>query len=101
MNDLTFTPQFLEELIASTDSAKLQKATSICGEDKMCLYDFLSTNDENIGLATMAVNQDNLADKESSSKPQCELGLLLVWAMAERHIFLGNDFPIDNNFSGS
>ena len=68
MNDLNFTPNFLDELLAKADPQDRQAAEDTCGDNKMCLYDTLATDNKDIGLATMTQNDINMENMKSASK---------------------------------
>ena len=68
MNDVSFEPDFLEDLKAKASPEKLQKAESVCGKSEMCLYDSLALNDTNIGRATLELDQINIENMELSSE---------------------------------
>ncbi|XP_022099415.1 fibrillin-1-like [Acanthaster planci] len=63
-NDLTFTPVFLDDLLANAPADQRQAAESTCGDNKVCLYDALSTGDESIGAASSAQNSQNTVSEE-------------------------------------
>ncbi|XP_038046672.1 mucin-like protein [Patiria miniata] len=67
MNDLSFQPKFLEDLLNSVDAETRQKVEEVCGESRECLYDSLALNDTSIGMATLELNEKNSADLESAT----------------------------------
>ncbi|XP_022094182.1 uncharacterized protein LOC110981168 isoform X7 [Acanthaster planci] len=67
INDLSFRPKFLEELLASVDEDQRQKIKEACGDSKECQYDSLTMNDTDIGMATLQLNEKNTADLESAT----------------------------------
>ncbi|XP_022108963.1 uncharacterized protein LOC110989125 [Acanthaster planci] len=67
MNNLTFRPQFLEDLLASLDDEQLERIKAVCGESRECLYDSLVLNDTTIGMATKQVNEKNTEDLISAT----------------------------------
>ena len=48
-------PVFLDEL---SDEA-IANARSVCGNDSQCIYDFSQTNNEELAMVTMTINQEN------------------------------------------
>ncbi|XP_022101039.1 uncharacterized protein LOC110984815 isoform X2 [Acanthaster planci] len=58
VNDETFMPLFLDDLIAAADPAYLTQAQTMCGSDNQCLYDALATNSLVLGVETMSQNQE-------------------------------------------
>ncbi|XP_038045729.1 uncharacterized protein LOC119720211 isoform X2 [Patiria miniata] len=64
-NNLTFVPLFLDELIAEAerdDPTFLAEVRSTCGDNSMCLFDSLATKDTAVGMATMAMDEANVAN---------------------------------------
>ncbi|XP_071795599.1 uncharacterized protein [Asterias amurensis] len=61
-NDITFTPRFLENLIAEATTAELEAVMKLCKNDKMCQFDYLATKDPVFGEAAMMINSENQAE---------------------------------------
>ncbi|XP_033643557.1 uncharacterized protein LOC117303459 isoform X5 [Asterias rubens] len=61
-NDITFTPKFLDNLIAEATTAELDAVMKLCKNDKMCQFDYLSTKDPALGEAAMMINSENQAE---------------------------------------
>ncbi|XP_033642813.1 uncharacterized protein LOC117302931 isoform X2 [Asterias rubens] len=64
-NDPTFTPLFLDQLIASTandDPAFLQESRDMCGTDNQCLFDALATKSLTRGVDTKVQSEENVAE---------------------------------------
>ncbi|XP_061422345.1 mucin-like protein [Lethenteron reissneri] len=51
-NNNTFVPLFYEDLINQTSPERLAFVNASCGGQKDCIFDVLSTNDTNFGMAT-------------------------------------------------
>ncbi|XP_038046056.1 fibrillin-1-like [Patiria miniata] len=66
-NNHSFQPSFYEDLVAAATPEKLTKAQELCGDNKMCLFDTLATDDESIGQSTVMLNEMNSAS-ESAAK---------------------------------
>ena len=67
-NDPTFTPLFLDQLIASTandDPAFLQESRDMCGTDNQCLFDALATKSLTRGVDTKVQSEENVAEARS------------------------------------
>ena len=63
-----FVPSFLEDLIASAGADKVDRAKTVCGQSKMCLFDTLALDDESIGQATKMLNLVNTESETAGSK---------------------------------
>ncbi|XP_071795600.1 uncharacterized protein [Asterias amurensis] len=61
-NDITFTPRFLDNLIAEATTAELEAVMTLCKNDKMCQFDYLATKDPVFGEAAMMINSENQAE---------------------------------------
>ncbi|XP_033100756.1 G surface protein, allelic form 156-like [Anneissia japonica] len=60
LNNLTFVPVFLEDLIEENEGTALyNEAIQECGDDRMCLFDALATSDISFGVNTMEINNNN------------------------------------------
>ena len=68
MNNLDFVPKFLDELLANTSAEELASVKETCGDNDMCLFDTLSTKDEELGKSTMMINDMNTANQKEASK---------------------------------
>ncbi|XP_038077224.1 fibrillin-2-like [Patiria miniata] len=66
-NDHSFVPSFYEDLVAAATPEKLEKAQELCGDNKMCLFDTLATDDENIGQSTVMLNEMNSATESAAT----------------------------------
>ncbi|CAM9746628.1 unnamed protein product [Lampetra fluviatilis] len=51
-NNNSFVPMFYEELLNRTSAEKLANVSASCGGQKDCIFDVLSTDDPNFGMAT-------------------------------------------------
>uniref|UniRef100_A0A8C4R713 VWFD domain-containing protein n=1 Tax=Eptatretus burgeri TaxID=7764 RepID=A0A8C4R713_EPTBU len=60
-----FTPMFMDDVINNASPADLQRGTNLCGNDTSCLFDFLTTNDTEVGEATL--NAKKQMDETKSS----------------------------------
>ncbi|XP_022108947.1 uncharacterized protein LOC110989112 isoform X1 [Acanthaster planci] len=67
INDLSFRPKFLEDLLDSIDDEQRQKLEEVCGDSRQCLYDSLVMNDTTIGQTTKELNERNNEDLESAT----------------------------------
>ena len=68
MNNLEFVPKFLDELLESTPEAEVERVRGICEGNDMCLFDTLSTSDDELGKSTMMINDMNTANQKEASK---------------------------------
>ena len=79
LNNLTFIPLFLEDLIQKYEGTSLYAdALEECGSDRVCLFDTLATTDLSFGANTKATNDNNNENAE-------QLGKLLFFCM-EKHL---------------
>ncbi|XP_038045778.1 neurogenic locus notch homolog protein 1-like isoform X3 [Patiria miniata] len=67
MNDPSFTPKFLDDLMSEADPAKLQAARDACGSNKVCLYDALATGSTDVGVASMQLSEQNSIDNMAAT----------------------------------
>ncbi|XP_038046057.1 fibrillin-1-like [Patiria miniata] len=66
-NEHSFVPSFYEDLVAAATPEKLAKAQELCGDNKMCLFDTLATDDESIGQSTVMLNEMNSASESAAT----------------------------------
>ncbi|XP_033102532.1 uncharacterized protein LOC117105480, partial [Anneissia japonica] len=64
VNDESFRPKFLDELLDTAEPALLDEANSVCGNNQECLFDVLATQNINIGESTRITNEINSNDRE-------------------------------------
>ncbi|XP_033117071.1 fibrillin-2-like [Anneissia japonica] len=64
VNDESFRPKFLDELLDTAKPALLDEANSVCGNNQECLFDVLATQNINIGESTRITNEINSNDRE-------------------------------------
>ncbi|XP_071948198.1 uncharacterized protein [Antedon mediterranea] len=63
INDLTFEPTFLSDLIAENENTDLySNAQATCGSNMQCLFDALATKNVNIGANTLNTDQVIIED---------------------------------------
>ena len=72
-NDLNFRPQFLDDLLQNATESERQEAKTLCGDNKMCLFDKLATGDDAIGAQTMSQQDENTKNMEEASKHSIKL----------------------------
>ncbi|XP_071482117.1 uncharacterized protein [Diadema antillarum] len=66
-NNASFTPVFLDELIAETEmtnSTLLALARASCGDSEECLFDTLATKDQNVGLSTKQTEENFIINND-------------------------------------
>ncbi|XP_022094265.1 uncharacterized protein LOC110981206 [Acanthaster planci] len=73
INDLSFRPKFLDELLAGVSEEERQQIKEVCGDNKECIYDALTLNDTDIGIATLQLNEKNSEDLKSATNYPPEL----------------------------
>uniref|UniRef100_A0A8C4WYG9 Mucin-like protein n=2 Tax=Eptatretus burgeri TaxID=7764 RepID=A0A8C4WYG9_EPTBU len=61
----TFQPMFMDDVINKASPAQLERGTNLCGNETSCLFDFLTTNDTEVGKATL--NAKNQMEETKSS----------------------------------
>ncbi|XP_038073778.1 fibrillin-1-like [Patiria miniata] len=66
-NEHSFVPSFYEDLVAAATPEKLAKAEELCGDNKMCKFDTLATDDESIGQSTVMLNEMNSASESAAT----------------------------------
>ncbi|XP_038046036.1 uncharacterized protein LOC119720445 [Patiria miniata] len=70
LNEPTFTPDFLQDLIDKAPPGKYNEAKAVCGSSKVCLYDSLALNDTSIGMATLVLDEMNTINMAMSTTHQ-------------------------------
>ena len=58
-NNLTFIPLFLDELIRDANQTFLEESRQMCGDNSICLFDALATQDLAVGQSTMSKDAEN------------------------------------------
>ncbi|XP_022099124.1 mucin-4-like isoform X5 [Acanthaster planci] len=90
LNDLTFIPKFLDDLINEADTVSLQTARDTCGQNKVCLYDTLATGNEAVGMASMEINDQNTADFMTATNSPPNFTLIIE----EIEVVVGQPFTL-------
>ena len=65
-SDPDHTPPFLDELLASLKSDSM--LTSVCGDNVECLFDFDQTGDPEVGMAAIAVENQERTEIQEACK---------------------------------
>ena len=58
----------MDDAIKNAPPAQLKRGTNLCGNDTSCLFDFLTTNDTEVGKATLNAKKQMEETKSSLSK---------------------------------
>uniref|UniRef100_UPI00358E3B3D IgGFc-binding protein n=1 Tax=Myxine glutinosa TaxID=7769 RepID=UPI00358E3B3D len=60
-----FTPMFMDDVISNASPADRERGNNLCGNDTSCMFDFLTTNDTEVGEATLTAKQQMEETKSS------------------------------------